>query len=105
MICADFHFGENGVSFTVKGHSGSAQAGEDIICAAVSSAVYMAANTITEILGLSPEIAERDGFFSLTLSDGAEAKAASPVIEGLCLHLAGLAEQYPEFIHVERGAL
>ena len=54
MICADFHFGENGISFTVKGHSGSANAGEDIVCAAVSSAVYMAANTVTEILGLSP---------------------------------------------------
>lgn len=105
MICADFHFGENGISFTVKGHSGSANAGEDIVCAAVSSAVYMAANTVTEILGLSPEITERDGFLSLTLSDGAEAKAAVPVIEGLCLHLAGLEEQYPDYIQVERGAL
>lgn len=105
MICADFHFGENGISFTVKGHSGRAKAGEDILCAAVSSAVYMAANTVTEILGLSPEIAERDGFLSLTLTSSAEAKAASPVIEGLCLHLAGLEEQYPDYIHVERGAL
>lgn len=105
MICADFHFGENGISFTVKGHSGSANAGEDIVCAAVSSAVYMAANTVTEILGLSPEIAERDGFLSLALATQAEAKAASPILEGLCLHLVGLEEQYPDFIHVERGAL
>ena len=39
------------------------------------------------------------------LATQAEAKAASPVIEGLCLHLVGLEEQYPDFIHVERGAL
>ena len=49
MICADFHFGENGISFTVKGHSGSANAGEDIVCAAVSSAVYMAAVSYTHL--------------------------------------------------------
>lgn len=105
MICANFLFGDNGASFTVKGHSGSAKAGEDIICAAVSSAVYMAANTLTEVLGLSPEITERDGFLSVTLKSVAEAKAASPVIEGLYLHMTGLEEQYSEFIHVERGAL
>lgn len=106
MIIAKFCFGENGAQagFTVSGHSGSAPAGEDIVCAAVSSAAYMAANTVTEVLGLTPAICERNGFLSLTLPKE-QAKTALPILKGLCLHMEGLSEQYPEFIQFERGAL
>lgn len=106
MIAIKFCFAECGdtAGFTVRGHAGSAPAGEDIVCAAVSSAVYMAANTITEVLGLSPEIIERDGFLSLRLW-GAEIQAALQMLQGLQLHLTALSEQYPDFIQVERGAL
>ncbi len=106
MIIAKFCFGENGsaVGFTVSGHSGSAPAGEDIVCAAVSSAAYMAANTVTEVLKLTPEIREQDGSLSLRLSGG-QAETALPILKGLCLHIEGLSEQYPEFIQLERGAL
>ena len=37
--------------FCCSGHSGYAEAGADIICAAVSTAVTFAADTITEVLG------------------------------------------------------
>jgi len=104
MIRAEFQFGENGLGVTVQGHSGSAAAGEDIVCAAVSSAVYMAANTVTEVLGLSPKLNVRDGFLSLFLSDSTEAETARPVLQGLYLHLTGLQEQFPDFIQIERGA-
>lgn len=106
MIIAKFCFGENGsaAGFTVSGHSGSAPAGEDIVCAAVSSAAYMAVNTVTEVLGLTPEIRECDGFLSMRLSE-AQAETALPILKGLCLHIEGLSEQYPEFIQLERGAL
>ena len=86
MIFAVCSFGEHGTAgFTVQGHSGSAEAGEDIVCAAVSSAVYMAANTLTDVLMLTPAIEVRDGFLSL--------------------HLRGLQEEYPDYIQFERGAL
>ena len=104
MIRAKFRVGEQGLitGFCVSGHSGSA--GEDIICAAVSSPVYMTANTLTEILSLSPEITEKDGYFRLTLSNE-EAEKASDILQGFFLHLQALSEQYPDFIQVERGAL
>ncbi len=105
MISAVCSFGEHGAAgFTVAGHSGSAEAGADIVCAAVSSAVYMAANTLTEVLGLSPETEVRDGFLSVRLARG-ETEAALPIIKGLSLHLRGLQEQYPDYIQFERGAL
>ena len=37
--------------FTVSGHSGYAEAGADIVCAAVSTAVQFASITIEEVLG------------------------------------------------------
>ncbi len=106
MICAKFRVGKQGLitGFCVNGHSGSAESGEDIICAAVSSPVYMTANTLTEVLALSPEMTEKDGFFRLTVSDE-EAQKASDVLQGFFLHIKALSEQYPDFIQVERGAL
>lgn len=63
----------------------------------------MAANTITEVMHLHPDISEKDGLLSLTLQNG-EAGRAAELLEGLCLHLQGLSEQYPKYIQVERGA-
>ena len=86
--------------FYVRGHAQFAESGQDIVCAAVSSAVYMAANTVTEVLGLSPEISECDGKLSLSLSEK-EVSAARTVLEGLRLHLQALCEQYPDYITMD----
>ena len=84
MIRADFFANADGalLGFSVLGHSGLAQEGEDILCAAVSSAAYMTANTVLEILHITP--------ISLRAEDG----------EGFKLHLLGLEEQYPENLQV-----
>ena len=86
--------------FCVRGHAQFAESGRDIVCAAVSSAVYMAANTVTEVLGLSPALSERDGKLSLSLSEK-EAPAAQAVLQGLRLHLQALYTQYPDYITME----
>lgn len=86
--------------FCVRGHASFAESGQDIVCAAVSSAVYMAANTVTEVLGLSPELSERDGRLELSLSES-EAPAAQAVLSGLRLHLQALCEQYPDYITMD----
>ena len=43
--------------FECKGHSMSAPSGQDIVCAAVSSACLMTANTVTEVLKLDADAA------------------------------------------------
>ena len=40
------------VSFTVEGHTGLAEAGEDILCAAVTSAVRLTECAVNDVLGL-----------------------------------------------------
>ncbi len=68
-----------------------------IVCAAISSAAYMTANTITEILGLKADIDLTDSFMRI---DVVEPEKAKVVLEGFKLHIQSLAEQYPNFIQI-----
>ncbi len=86
--------------FTLEGHSGAGSEGNDIVCAAVSSAAYMTVNTITDILGLNPDIEVYDGFMAIKLSS-AEFKKAQDILCGFRLHLTALSEQYQENITVK----
>ncbi|MDO4847038.1 MAG: ribosomal-processing cysteine protease Prp [Clostridiaceae bacterium] len=105
MIRAKFSYSPEGLAdgFEISGHSGYAEVGNDIVCAAVSSAAYMCANTLTEILGLKPELSETDGTMKLKLN-AEESRKADAVLKGLILHLEQLSLQYPDFIKIERGA-
>lgn len=97
MIKATFYKeGKALKGFEIDGHSGYAEAGSDIICASVSSAVYMAVNTITDIIGDRADISISDGYFRfITDSDRKETKI---VLEGLRLHVSALADDYDSFI-------
>ena len=69
MITVTFKTNGNLIcGFTVSGHSDYAQEGSDIVCAAVSSAVIMSANTITEVQHINADVTESDGFVNLNLS-------------------------------------
>ena len=86
--------------FKISGHSGYSEEGFDIVCAAVSSAAIMAANTITEILHIDAEVTENDGFLRLNLSEN-EAEKSSVILDGLKLHLTALSEEYTKYIKVK----
>lgn len=106
MIRAKFTFGTDGsvTGFSINGHSGYADEGEDIICASVSSAAYMTANTVTEIIKITPDaLSENDGFMELRLNE-ADAEKAKDILSGFLLHMTELEKMYPNFIKIERGA-
>lgn len=84
--------------FSVSGHTGIR--GESIVCAAVSSACYMAANTITDVLHIDADIPLRDGFMALTVDDE-NIDRAQVILQGLQMHLEQLAEQYPNKIKLQ----
>ena len=85
--------------FKISGHADFNTSGPDIVCAGVSSAAIMTANTITEVLHTDAEVTDSDGFINLNLSSN-EATEASHLIEGLWLHLSALQKQYKKFIKV-----
>lgn len=85
--------------FRVSGHSGYSGAGTDIVCAAVSSAAYMAANTITDVIGAAADVSVEDGRMVLKLPEQSVA-SCSAVLKGFRLHLAALKKQYPKNIEL-----
>ena len=97
MIRAAFQIRGDSAEFTIEGHSGAGEQGTDIICAAVSSAAYMAVNTVMEILGVEAEAEDSDGFMRFR-SHGS--KAAADIVRGLRLHMEQLAGQYPEYVTI-----
>ena len=103
MTTAKFLFSdETVISFELSGHSGYAEEGEDIVCSAVSSAVYMAVNTIIEIMKLSPEAEVRDGYLKIQMNSD-DARKSKVITDGLYLHLSELQGQYPNNLKLERG--
>ena len=84
--------------FRIVGHAGAGTTGEDIVCAAVSSAAYMTANTITEVLSLPADITVEDGLMDLTVTG--DAAAAQALLSGFRLHLTALHEEYPRRVHL-----
>ena len=98
MTKATFYFDENvPYGFLISGHSGFAESGEDIVCASVSSASYMVANTITEILKVNAEINVNDARMKLIVNKE-QRHITKDILLGLKLHLDSLAEDYPKFL-------
>lgn len=95
-------FAEKGrlYGFSISGHS-SVNCDDDegkLVCSAVSSAVYMTANTITDIIGDKADISESDAKLSLKVKNP-DAKTIT-VLEGLQLHLEQLSFQYKDRISI-----
>ncbi len=93
-----FKCGDELCGFEISGHSGYGEQGTDIICASVSSAAYMTANTITDVLFIDADIdLNDDGFFKFIVSP---CKEAQPILKGFEMHLRALSQDYPENIKV-----
>lgn len=84
--------------FHLSGHAGAGEHGQDIVCAAVSSAAYMTANTITEIVQAPADVAVEDGRMDLTVL--ALTERCQDILSGFRLHIQALQEQYPQRVHL-----
>ena len=106
MTTVTFHTeGSAIIGFDAKGHSGFAQEGEDIVCAAVTSAVRLVECTVNDVMGLcaAVKIREQDAFISLRLPGGLSAQADSTcqaLLTGLMVYLTELHDEYPDYIEV-----
>ena len=90
--------------FEISGHS-SVNCDDEIgkiVCSAVSSAAYMAANTVTEIIGDKAEVLVDDAKMFFSVKNPSEKTVA--VLEGLKLHLSELSNQYSNNIKINGGA-
>ena len=106
MTTVAFHLeGSRIVGFEVKGHSGYADEGSDIVCAAVTSAIRLCECTINDVLGLEASVKVRQKDASITLKlpgslGQTNESTCQALLTGLMVHLTSLCEEYPENISV-----
>ncbi len=89
--------------FCCQGHSGYAEAGADIVCAAVTTAVRMAECTINDVCGsrAKTRVSEEEARISLRLpAQCDEEETVQAVLTGLMLTLCQLRDEYPEYLEV-----
>ena len=86
--------------FRIEGHSTFDESDDEgrAVCAAVSSAAYMAANTITEVIGDSADTKVSDGDMYVNVIS--PSKSTQLVLEGLKLHLSELSKQYSKRLEI-----
>ena len=106
MTTVTFHTeGKRIVGFECKGHSGYAEEGEDIVCAAITSAIRLTECAINDVLGLeaSVKVREKDASIALKLPNGlgqTNESTCQTLLTALMVHFVQLAEEYPDFISV-----
>ena len=101
--CEFFRDQERITGFSISGHSGYAEAGSDIVCAAISAVVTMAEATINEVCGAKAKVRvkEADARITLTLPAVCEEEdTIQDVLTGLMLYLCNLRDDYEDYIEV-----
>ena len=89
--------------FSVSGHSGYAESGSDIVCAAITAIVTMAEATINDVCGAKAKVRVKDEQARITLTlptSCDEEESVQAVLSGMLLTLISLREDYPDYIEV-----
>ncbi len=86
--------------FSLSGHAtvDSEDAEGKMVCAAVSSAVYLAANTLSEILGASLDAFDSGDVLEVRVLS--KKQESQTILRGLELHLFELSKQYKKSIKI-----
>ena len=99
MISATLYQGEDGyTACRITGHSGQAEAGRDIVCAAVSILGCTCVNALESVCGIIPLVTENEaGVLSFQLPEiNPEENAKAQILMGaLKQGLTDLADAYP----------
>ena len=99
MISATLYQGEDGyTACRITGHSGQAEAGRDIVCAAVSILGCTCVNALESVCGIIPLVTENDAgvlSFQLPEINPEENEKAQILMGALKQGLTDLADAYP----------
>ena len=88
--------------FQVKGHSGYADEGHDIVCSAISTAAQMALVGLKEVLKLDVDFEMMDGFMSVHLKkEDVEQNSAQTILFAMEKTFEEITKQYSRFVKME----
>lgn len=83
----------------VKGHSGYAESGQDIVCAAVSTACIMTVNGIEKQNLADMTYKEEDGFLVCDIPENRE-EGADLLLNSLMITIYEIAKQYKKYLFI-----
>ena len=90
------------VGFHLKGHS-TASADDEVgrlVCASVSSAAYMTANTITDVVEAEVDVKVDEDEGRMFLKVKSDYEQALPILLGFKLHMEQLSNQFTDYIKI-----
>jgi len=102
---AFFREGDRLVGFECQGHSGYAESGSDIVCAAVSALLIGTSNAVEGLVGVKPHVIQRDhaGYLKVTIPGPLtpdQARDCQLLIEAARLNIEDISKQYPDNVRV-----
>lgn len=101
-----FKNNSNIVCVECSGHTGFAEYGEDIVCAALSSIVQTAGLGVLSVAGVNANIEQKDdeGYFKLALPnkvDDSSFNKAQVILQTMMCGILELRNEYSDFINLE----
>ncbi|MDY3618299.1 ribosomal-processing cysteine protease Prp [Agathobaculum sp.] len=89
-------------SVDLRGHAGYADEGEDIVCAAISSAVMLTHALLFDVQRIPVDtVIEDDGaHIRITLPQGGGFEKGQDAMQALRIHLSELEQDYSEYMNV-----
>ena len=101
--CEFFRENERITGFSVSGHSGYAEAGQDVLCASITAAVTLTEAIINDVCGAKAKVRVKEDDARITLMLPAscdEEESVQAVLAGMMLYLCSLRDEYPDYIEV-----
>lgn len=94
-------FKKNGkiYEYQVKGHSGYAPEGADIVCSAISVASQMALVGLSEVLHLPVQADIQEGYLHVKLLQ--ESESAQPILQAMELTMRDVQKTYAKYVKME----
>lgn len=80
------------VGFDISGHAFYDSEGSDVVCAAVSSAVQLTCNTVTDFLKCDAKVSIKGGHINLRLAS--EEESANALLSSFAHHIKLISEDY-----------
>jgi uncharacterized protein YsxB (DUF464 family) len=101
MTKADFYYEGSFIKgFSVKGHSGYAEEGEDIVCASVSSTVWMTVNGLENVVGAKVTYSATDANVTLDVYKESLSEAQD-LLRSFKEFLCNLSIEYEDYLTVK----
>jgi hypothetical protein len=88
--------------FECTGHSGYAQSGSDIVCAAVSALSLTCINAMESVAGIKPVVDESDGYLIVQINERQMSHDAQVILKTFEQGIKDIAASYPKYVRFHR---